>query len=178
MVQRFSIGLVLALAVVAAAPLARAQDGDSLAVAVELEAGAQVAISNSAQLAEQDPPFLMTVAGGFYPSRSVRLAIEGHFDLEDDSRRTELSGTATYFLDLRVVEVFAGLGVGRYWRDLDGPMFSDQGFIIGIDAGARFGLVGPISASVLVGHTIAESQHGNPVWAQATQVGAALSLKL
>lgn len=156
---------------------ARAQEG-SLALAVELEAGAQMAVSDTAQLSDQEPGFLLTLAGGVYAARNVRLAIEGRFDLADDARHHELLGTATYFVDLRLFELFAGLGVGRYWRDLDGPGFSDQGFVIGVDGGARFGLAGPLSASVIVSHTLSESQHDDPVWAHATQVGAAISLKL
>lgn len=178
MAQRIWIGSLVTLATLAAASLAQAQDGESLALAVELEAGAQMAVSSSAQLANEDPPFLMTLAGGFYPSRSVRLALDGHFDLDPQARRDEVLGTVTYFLDLHLAQLFAGLGVGRYWRDLDGPSFSDEGFIIGVQAGARIDLVGPIAASVLVSHTFAESQHDDPVWAQSTQVGATLSLKL
>ena len=167
----------MALGLLGSASAAQAQD-DSLAVAVELEAGAQMAVSDSAQMSDEDPPFLMTIAGGFYPSRNVRIALEGRFDLAESARHNQVLGTATYFVDLRLVEIFAGLGVGRYWRDLDGPGFSDEGFVIGVDAGARFGLAGPLSASVILAHTIAESQHEDPVWAHATQVGAAISLKL
>jgi hypothetical protein len=175
--RKTAIGLVLAFTVLGATAEAEAQDG-TLAVAVELEAGAQMALSDSAQLADQEPSFLMTLGGGLYPTRNVRLALEGRFDLAEEMRHHELLGTATYFVDLRLFEVFAGLGVGRYWRDLDGPGFSDEGFVIGMEGGARVGLVGPLSGSVFVSHTIAESQHDDPVWTHATQVGLAVSLKL
>jgi len=175
--RKHVLGLVLAFTVVGTASTAEAQEGP-LAVAVELEAGAQMALSDSAQLSDEEPSFLMTLGGGLYPTRNVRLALEGRFDLAEGMRHHELMGTATYFVDLRLFEVFAGLGVGRYWRDLDGPGFSDEGFVIGVDGGARVGLVGPLSASVIVSHTIAESQHDDPVWTHATQVGMAVSLKL
>lgn len=169
--------MMVVAALLGTATEASAQD-ESMALAVELEAGAQMAVMDNAQLSEEGPGFLMTLAGGLYPTRNVRLAIEGRFDLADDARHHELLGTATYFVDLHLVELFAGLGVGRYWRDLDGPNFSDEGFLVGVDGGVRFGLVGPLSASVLVSHTISESQHDDPVWTHATQVGAAVSLKL
>lgn len=175
--RKHAIGLVLAFTIVGTAAQAEAQDSP-LAIAVELEAGAQMALSDSAQLAEQEPGFLMTLGGGIYPTENVRLAIEGRFDLADGMRHHELLGTATYFVDLRLFEVFAGLGVGRYWRDLDGPGFSDEGFVFGIDGGARIGLVGPLSASLSIAHTISESHHDDPVWTHATQVGLAVSLKL
>jgi len=151
---------------------------DALGVDFELVAGGRVAVADSAPFSDRVSPFRVSLGGGVYPTDRVRLGIEGRFDVADDARHHELVGTATYFVDLRLVELFAGVEVGRYWRDVDAPSFSDAGFVLGVQGGVRLDLVGPLSCSVLVGHTISESRHENPVWLHATQVGAALGVRL
>ncbi|MBI2895123.1 MAG: hypothetical protein HYY06_16320 [Deltaproteobacteria bacterium] len=177
---RFIVPVVVLSALFFVAPSVSAEDGDSLGVALELQAGAQLTLNDTARFSNEEPPLLMGLAGGFYLTDNLRLAVAGKFDLDANSSHTELQGSATYFLDLRLVTLFAGLGVGRYWREVGGQdwTFDDQGFLASLDGGVRVRLVGPLSASAVFTYSLAESRHEDPVWAHAARAGLALSLKL
>jgi hypothetical protein len=183
---------VLALSVLLCASEAHAdvtlQNGATEAGRIELRAGGQSELSNSARFADETPSSAITFGAGYFPVDNIQVGLGGSVGvLASSARAQEAYAHAAAFFRLPILRAFAGLRAGYYRVEVSGSdyMFDDRGPRVALDLGFRLAVPRSREARVFAEPTVTLSFVGSssihdernssyPGWTRALLVGVAV----
>jgi hypothetical protein len=154
---------------------------------VDLSVGTHLALADSAELHEENDRLRISTSAGFFVLDNLTVGIRGRFGVPaEDSESYEAMATTSYsFLRVPLAYVFAGAGLGYYWREVRGSdwVFHDDGFTANIDLGLSLAFSRWIAPAVVFTYALSHSKHHEinssyPAWTHGLLAGVTVSFSI
>jgi hypothetical protein len=154
---------------------------------VDLSVGTHLALADSAELHEENDRLRISTSAGFFVRDNLTVGIRGRFGVPAGrSESYEAMATTTFsFLRVPLANVFAGAGLGYYWREVRGSdwVFHDDGFTANLDVGLSLAFSRWIAPAVVFTYALSHSKHNDinssyPAWTHGLLAGVTLSFSI
>jgi hypothetical protein len=152
---------------------------------VDLQVGTHVTLADSARFSEENDRVRLSASASVYLLEDLAVGVRGRFGVPGDPAHSyEVLATASYdFLRIPLAHLFAGAGLGYYWREVWGSdwVFNDDGFCANLETGLRFAFSRWIVPAVVFTYALSHSQHHErnssyPEWTHGLLAGVTLSV--